>query len=324
MNLRALEAILKVLSDGQKHSGEALGKPLFLSDSAVRRLLKFVPKWGVSVQSKPGGGYWIEGGLDLLQEEAIRASMDPAEAARLQGVNTHFRLDSTNHHLSDRAREGLQAPWATFSEYQDAGRGRHGKTWQSPFASGLCMSLLWRFEQSPHHLMGMSLAVGVALADALEACGVPGIGLHWPNDLYWSERKLGGILIELALEANGPTQCIIGTGLNIQVPPDTLQDLDQPWVDLVGTGWPRMPRSRLAGHLLSSLLWAMRSFEEKGLEPFLESWRRRDVLAGHNIVLQLGNTVVHGMASGVDPDGALRVRVGHKMLRFTSGSAIRS
>ncbi|CAK0760271.1 Bifunctional ligase/repressor BirA [Gammaproteobacteria bacterium] len=257
---------------------------------------------------------------DLLNEAIIRSAMDPSEAARLLGLEVYLTLDSTNQHLLAAIRQGSQGPRACLAEYQTAGRGRHGKVWLSPFASGLCLSLLWTFEGKPTYLPGLSLAVGVASAEVLEECGVSGIRLKWPNDLYWSGRKLAGLLIDVVARTEGPIHCVIGLGINIQVHVATLEAVDQPWTDLATTGWRPLSRNHLAAALLSGLLRAMRRFEAQGIEPFLDSWQKREMLTGRVLKIQLpGGQLIEGIGAGIDFNGALRVETNQGVLCFTSG-----
>ena len=106
-----------------------------------------------------------------------------------------------------------------FAEHQSAGKGRRGRQWVSPFGSNIYMSILWRFQQDGIACTaGLSLAVGVAVIRALKTYGFNEVGLKWPNDIYCQGKKLGGILIEVSGEADGPCAVIIGLGLNLFLP----------------------------------------------------------------------------------------------------------
>ncbi len=262
----------------------------------------------------------MHNGLDLLDESALRAALDPQALASLRGIHLAREIPSTNQYLLDSARQGLHGPYACLAEYQTMGRGRRGNVWVSPFASGLCMSLLWRFERDPRHLAGLSLAIGVTLAESLESCGVQGIALKWPNDLYWSGRKLGGLLIELVAQPNGITHCVIGIGINVRVPVTTLDAVEQPWVDLASTDWNPLPRSHLAGRLLSGVLHTVEHFETAGLAPFLQAWRDRDWLLGQSVCIeQLDGTVLEGIGAGIEDDGTLRLDTGGQTVSIVNG-----
>jgi len=258
--------------------------------------------------------------LDLLDEGAIRSAMDPIEAMQLQGLEVCLEIDSTNQRLLDYARKGLQGPLGCLAEYQTAGRGRRGNIWQSPPSSGLCLSLLRTFDQDPKSMVGLSLAVGTTVAKVLEECGVPKVGLKWPNDLYWAGRKLGGLLIDVLGQPDGPTRCVIGIGINVCIPSGTVLPIDQPSTDLAATHWKPLPRNHLAAALLSGLLRTAHQFEAEGLSPFLESWQRRDVLMKQSLTVQLPNgQVMEGIGAGIHSDGTLRIQSGQEILYLTAG-----
>ena len=109
---------------------------------------------------------------------------------------------STNALLLERARAGAPHASAIVCERQTAGKGRRGSAWVSASGASLTFSLLWRFDSSVLALSGLSLAVAVASARALEAQGGTQLTLKWPNDLLFDGRKLGGILIETLTGAN--------------------------------------------------------------------------------------------------------------------------
>lgn len=246
---------------------------------------------------------------DRLDRDIIRTAIDPM--ATFEGLEVFTEIDSTNQYFLTGTRQGMQGPRCCLAEYQTAGRGRQGKTWHSPFGSGLCLSVLWSFAQDPGRLMGLSLAMGTIVAEVLEACGIPGVvGLKWPNDLYWSGRKLAGLLIEVVARTGGPTHCVIGLGLNVHVPAGTLEAVDQPWIDLATTGWYPLPtRNYLAAAVLSGLSRALYRFESEGLASFLDAWRHRDILVGQALTVQTsGGQMIDGFGAGITSSGALQVQ----------------
>ncbi len=315
--------LLATLADGEYHTAERLGLGVGLGRSALGQRVKQLQTLGVAVCATVGRGYQIAGGLDLLDEDKIWAALHPTEVGALRSLEVHLTLDSTSRYLLDYARQGGRGPCACLAEYQTMGRGRRGDKWVSPFASGLCLSLLWPFERNPSHLAGLSLAVGVTIAEALEAFGVDGVGVKWPNDLHWSGRKLAGVLIELVGKGGSPTHCVIGVGLNVRVPEAAAQardTIDQPWVDLAATGCALLSRNHLAALLLARLMGALRRFDVAGFTPFLPAWRRRDVLAGRSLMVQQADgQLVRGVGGGVNEGGALVLADDGRTHLITSG-----
>lgn len=243
--------------------------------------------------------------LELLDRNRILAGLTAVARAGLSRLEVYPVIDSTNRWLLDKAREGWPSGAVCLAEQQQSGRGRQGRSWQSPFAAGLAGSLLWRFDGSPAALSGLSLATGIAVARALRDFGVADIGLKWPNDVLWGGRKLGGILLE-----SGSTvdvfYVVAGVGLNVALPRSAATVIDQPWVDLREIlGAERVSRNRLASLLISELIETFVRFQEGGFAERAAEWAGFDQVAGRRVRLKLPNATVTGIARGVDVTGAL-------------------
>lgn len=232
-------------------------------------------------------------------------AMQQALADSLPGlvVEVVAEIDSSNAELMRRARAGLMHPVLLVAERQSAARGRMGRTWQAPARPDQALSFSLGLPFRPHDWSGLSLAVGLALTESLH----PDIGLKWPNDLWWRDHKLGGILIETANPPpgqNGRT-VVIGVGLNLEPPQaDTEQAFSTPPAGLrqLVPGLTA-PDALLA--LAGPLGHMLRAFERTGFAPLVARFAARDVLAGRPVRLSDGR---QGQASGVAADGALRLR----------------
>lgn len=209
---------------------------------------------------------------------------------------------STNADLMARAAS-LDAPVLLLALHQRAGRGRAGRSWLSSPEGSLTFSLAWPFPGGPQSLIGLPLAVGVALAEALAALGQP-VQLKWPNDILKDGAKLAGILIETQSLPGGPTWAVIGIGLNLVLPDALETQLDRavsdaPWL-------ARMDRSELMARLLDALAGALHEFSTHGFGAFCARWNRHHGWQGQTVVVLDGGTVVHeGLAAGVDDSGRL-------------------
>ena len=149
--------------------------------------------------------------IEPLDAGRIRSALPGG--TRLGGLSVHGAIDSTNSWLQERSL-ALPAPYACLTEHQLAGRGRRGRVWEDATGLDICLSLLWRFDVAQARAQGLSLAVGVAVVRALAATGASGIGLKWPNDIVWQDRKLGGILIEGSVSGRFWV-VVIGVGINV-------------------------------------------------------------------------------------------------------------
>jgi BirA family biotin operon repressor/biotin-[acetyl-CoA-carboxylase] ligase len=294
--------LLRILSDGRFHSGEALGKALGVGRAAVWKRLRALRAAGFEVDSVPGRGYRLTESLELLDPELILGRLDAAVRSGLGPLEVHQELDSTNSELLRRA-SSLPSGAVCLAEAQSAGRGRRGRVWHSPRARNLYLSLLWRFPRGPEALGGLALVVGLAVRAALEDAGVLGATVKWPNDVLHQGAKLAGALIELSGEAGGASCVIIGVGINVSMPQSGAAAITQAWTDASRAAGAPVSRNLLAAALLNRLHQNLVRFGEQGLKPFLEEWRLHDALAGRPVTVQ-GVNVVQGIARGIDADGA--------------------
>ncbi len=235
-------------------------------------------------------------------------------------VDALDQCDSTNSELMRRADRGAPSGTVIVADRQLAGRGRRGRTWLSSPADSLTFSLLWRFTGQPGQLAGLSLAVGVALARALEDLGARGIRLKWPNDVLLESAggfaKVAGMLVELVSDRRG-SQAIIGIGLNLQAPAG---DLPQPAAGLA-QALARLPeRHVLLAAILAALAEVLDAFAVNGFFGLKSAWQQRHAWQGLAVRL-LGDEAapIDGICLGVDDDGALLLETANGIQRIYSG-----
>ena len=314
------QRLLETLSDGGFHSGEALGAALGVSRMAVWKHIKSLRELGVEIEVVRGSGYRLPAPIELLDADAISAAIPPRLADRVGPVHIFDELDSTNNWLREQSLAGAPSGSVCVAEMQSAGRGRRGKHWVSPFAANLYLSLLWRSAAGVAALGGLSLVTGIAVLRCLRAQGIETAGLKWPNDILAGEAKLAGILIDVVGESSGPCAVILGTGINICMPPLAGEGIAQHWTDLqhLSNAGVTPSRNQLAASLLEHLVPAIAEFEMSGLQPFLDEWRRYDVVAGCEVDLHLPDGIVSGTACGIDESGALLVDTQQGRRRFAS------
>jgi BirA family biotin operon repressor/biotin-[acetyl-CoA-carboxylase] ligase len=313
--------VIRLLADGRLHSGEALAQALGISRAAVWKAVhKAGEILGLEVRRVRGRGYCLAEPLDLLDPERILAAFPDRARGRITCLEVYEDIDSTNSHLMREARQGAVSGTLCVAEHQSAGRGRSGRTWVSPFGSNLYLSLLWRYPFGPAELGGLSLAAGAAVAGLLEAEGAPDIALKWPNDILWRRRKLAGLLLEVAGEAQGPSLVVIGLGLNLCLGAAQAAAIDQPWVDLNSiSGLAETSRNLLAARLADSLAHVMESYGAEGLGTFLPEWERFDLYRGEPVEVRMGERVYRGIHAGVTPQGALRLEMDGRIETFQGG-----
>jgi BirA family biotin operon repressor/biotin-[acetyl-CoA-carboxylase] ligase len=174
-------------------------------------------------------------------------------------------------------------------------------------------------------LPALSLGVGVAVSRALTRAGAAGIMLKWPNDIWFEDRKLGGVLIELRAEAGGPAHVVIGVGINVSLPAAARHEIQASGGATVAavTDACKQPVSRnlVAGAILDELLSMLLRYERFGFAAFRDAWTALDGLNGRPAQVIVGENAVSGIARGVDADGALLLETKDRIQRFVSGEA---
>lgn len=257
----------------------------------------------------------------LLQSQL--QAMDPAFQVEIAAS-----LDSTNSELMRRARAGDCPPTLLVAQTQTAGRGRHGHQWHSAGTKQAGQSLTFSMGMAlpTRDWSGLSLAVGLCIAQCLEPRMVAGaavaaerIGLKWPNDLWWQERKLAGILIETRSE--GPdVYIVVGVGVNMVAP--EVPGVGQPAAGLQEFA-PGVDAAQALLRLATPLAHTLQNFSAEGFAPFKSGFDARDMLRGRQV---MGLSTPQegaapdwlGQACGVDGSGALLVHTANGMLRVTS------
>jgi BirA family transcriptional regulator, biotin operon repressor / biotin---[acetyl-CoA-carboxylase] ligase len=212
------------------------------------------------------------------------------------------RTGSTNADLLAETGR-LQAPALLVALEQTAGRGRAGRSWLSAPDKSLTFSLAWKFGAPVHALVGLPLAVGIAIAEALAAFDVP-VRLKWPNDVLVDGRKLAGILIETAAQGRDASWAVIGIGINLALDEAMAARIGQPVANLAQLA--AVDREHLLAALASRLSEAMMQFEQHGLQAFVERWNALHAHAGQAVLIVDQGSVVHeGIARGIDWIGRL-------------------
>lgn len=252
--------------------------------------------------------------MPLIDPPRLRSLLGPV-AGRFD-VDSVAEIDSTSSELLRRAADGAPAGTTLVADRQTAGRGRRGRDWFANPGDCLMFSLLWRFDGPAGRLSGLSLAVGVAVAVALEKLGVSDVGLKWPNDVLLAGGKVAGILVELASDRRG-TQAVIGIGLNMRRP---AVELPFPATGLSDELASLPDRHVVLAELLVALTDVFDRFAAGGFADLQIAWQGRHAWQGKTVSVLVDDTVtVTGPCLGADADGALLIATAHGTERFLSG-----
>ena len=294
-----ISSLIHALSDGQFHSGSDLGALLGVSRTAIWKALDRLQEFGLKYESQKGKGDRLLQSLDLIDLPMLQQKL-PKDVSNELSIHHVLSCPSTNSDIHSFAGEGRRYT-VLFSEQQTAGRGRRGREWCSPFAENLYMSMCFSWVKGPSALQGLSIVVGVAVAELLVEEGVNGVGVKWPNDVWVNGQKVAGILIELEGEVTSSWKVTLGLGLNTNMSAVNGAGIDQPWTCL--SEYVDVKRTDLAARLVEKLVLALDEFTEVGFQSFLARYAQLDALGGKRV--RLHGPDVEGVVRGVDVDGAL-------------------
>lgn len=317
-------ALLRLLANGEFHSGSQLAQHLGISRASVSNALHQAENYGLQLYRVRGRGYCLSNPPQWLDAKLVTHHL--GQQARQFTIEILDCASSSNTLLLQRATQGAPSGSVLAVEWQSSGRGRLGRTWHSGLGNALTFSLLWRFERGLSALSGLSLAVGVALLRVLSALGISGAQLKWPNDVLGKNGKLAGVLIEAQGDMLGPSAVVIGVGLNLFLPPALRSRIDQPVSSLADlAGHKTIPeRNYLLALILLELQKILHTFSAQGFGPLRAEWESHHVLHKQPVQLSLpdGNKIA-GLALGVSESGALMLETPQGTQIFHAGETTR-
>lgn len=311
------QALLSLLADGEVHSGESLASCLGVSRTAIWKQIKRAADDGYAIETIRGKGYRLVTAIDLLGASAIVSQLPGDLRASVQ-LAVHEALDSTNAEVIRRRAEFEDGKtFVCIADHQTAGRGRRGRQWQSPRGENLYLSFGLTFRGGFSMLDGLSLVLGVAVAEALEALGLSPVALKWPNDVFYNGKKLAGILVELQGELEeGVVNVVAGIGLNVHM--TDAGQIDQEWTSLAKAQSDRIwSRNRVAAALIESVVSAADRFATDGFKSFQSRWQARDEFYGRSLFARDGD--LSGVGKGIDSSGNYLVAVGDRLESVRAG-----
>jgi BirA family biotin operon repressor/biotin-[acetyl-CoA-carboxylase] ligase len=310
--------VIKILNDGKFHSGVQIAKSLRVSRTSIWKAIQYLEALGVSIDALRAKGYRLYQPLELLNKPMILSGLSKATLAEINRFEVLQSVPSTNDYLLAQIPYGLKSFSACVSEAQTSGKGRQGKIWQSPYGRNIYLSLYWQSSCILRGLSGLSLVLGMAILKALESLQVlpEGLGIKWPNDIYFQDKKLGGILIETQTDnKKAQTHVVMGIGLNVDIP----KDKENQWsgLDAVLSGTVR--RNQFCGLLLQHIIQAIKVFENKNFSAFHPDWTQYDLLNQNPVTISVGESEEEGFCLGVNERGELLVEVRNTLRALTYG-----
>ena len=300
--------LIEILADGEFHSGEELAASFGITRAGINKYMKVLREWGLDFTSVQGKGYCLIAPIDLIKKCKIDHYYQADSRCEILPI-----IDSTNQYLLDKIGQ-LRSGDSCVAEFQSKARGRRGRKWFSPFGSNLYFSMYWQLEQGVAAAMGLSLVVGIVIADTLRELSGQDIKVKWPNDLYLNDQKLAGILVELAGKTGDCAHAIIGIGVNLMMTNPDPNIVNQRWANL-----GKVDRNLLIAHIIKNLNIKLSEFEKQGLAPFISDWNRLDNFANRPVKLLIGDNIIRGIAKGINEQGALMLEQDGKIHAHIGG-----
>lgn len=309
--------ILSVLEAerGRYVSGQELAESLGMTRTAVWKAIKALEAQGHKICAVPNKGYKLSEESDVLSRESILQFL-PEHLWENQ-IITYKTLDSTNTQLKKLALDGAAHGTVLLSEEQTAGRGRSGKSFFSPYGTGLYMSVLLRPEKQSDTQM-ITVGAAVAVSKAIEEQTGETAGIKWVNDIYIQGRKVCGILTEAAVdfESGGIESVVVGLGINCTTLPESFpEELRLSAGSLSVRG---LSRSRLAAAIAREIIEGFGAGYESSV--LIDEYRSRSFLTGKTISFQKDGKAQSGRVTGIDDTGGLMLELsGGEVITLHSG-----
>jgi BirA family transcriptional regulator, biotin operon repressor / biotin---[acetyl-CoA-carboxylase] ligase len=299
---KTLKLLLKLLCDGNYHSGTDIGEKLKLTRSGIWKLIQKLRKLNIEINAIPNRGYIIKRPIELLSTKAIKKHISNKNKKCLEKIKIFDEIPSTNTYLMEQASKNKY--FICLAESQTAGKGRLGRCWHSPFAQNIYLSTLWQFNKNIHELNGLSLVVALAIHDALQNYGIKqNIYLKWPNDVFWNNSKLAGILIEISGETHSSYNVVIGVGINVNMSSKADKKIGQPWIDIAQITNEIPQRNKLTGIVLEQLMNNVEAFQKHGFKPFVSRWLAQDITLNKKVTVTNPQGKIKGIGQGISEQG---------------------
>ena len=305
------ETVLKLLqeSGGEYVSGESISEKLGITRAAVWKAVRALRRSGCDIEARKSRGYRLVEMPNRLSETEIRAQLG---ATKLVGrkLVCFESVDSTNAYLKRVASQGVVDGTVAVADEQTGGRGRRGRSFQSPAGKGIYLSVLLRPPVEPNHLLPITGFVAVAMCNAVERVTGVRPQIKWANDLVLNRRKLCGILTELSMEGeSGALQYVtIGIGLNVShTREDFAGELENIATSLELETGEKISRAALAAAMIEELDALYQALLRHKMQPYLETYRRDCLTIGKQVQLLWEDVHEKVLATGVDADLGLEV-----------------
>jgi BirA family biotin operon repressor/biotin-[acetyl-CoA-carboxylase] ligase len=313
--------LIRVIGDGDVYKKQDLLKH-FTSERELNKTIDTIKSYGLNLIEE-GDYCHLDKSLELLNDSNIYNHLSELGCGHNLYISVKDIVRSTSKEFNPSNIDGKQIK-VSLAEYQTSGRGRQNRKWISPFASGICLSIYQEVFYA-NFPVGLSVFIGIELIKFLKKLGLIGLKIKWPNDLYYEERKLGGLLVELHQNISGTFVANVGLGINYKLPENEswTENLDLKPIDLYKIKRSsHLTRNFLAAHFINSITNSLFSFNRDSLRVVQFDWCNLDMFFNKELKIQLGNQIIKGINKGIDDEGRLILETNGKTKTIVSGHII--
>lgn len=303
-------ALVQALRTDFFQSVSELARSGQLAEQAIRPLICSLQDDGLRIDQNAAGDFQLLDEVRPIDSDRLRQCLTARGFECSEQVEILDTVDSTSNwlHRQHEAGERIHGS-ACITEYQSAGRGRRGRQWRGSAYQHLMFSLGWGFQQSIETLSGLSLSLGVAIADQIKETVDVQASLKWPNDLWCNNRKLGGILVELISTSETEIRSIIGVGLNIREPHLSNLVADQGVTDLASEAQSAIPpREVIIADVFMAVVNRLTTFPLRGFISDRQRFNDLDVFKDRPVSAMSSNKEIIGTGLGADEHGRYCLR----------------
>lgn len=269
------------------------------------------------------GLYTLENKLKILDKSIIYNHLELLNSDIDIELSIKDFVNTTTEEFDPREIKSNELK-ISIAEFQKQGRGRQNRKWFSPFGAGISSSIFKHLSKNINPI-GLSLYLGIRIIDALDEIGFHGIKLKWPNDLYYKDKKLGGILVDIYQNSDLDSVISLGIGINYCLPDNKNFNFDtkKTPIDLCSIiKDENIDRSTVAGHLLKRVIENLNSFNENSLKDEQERWKDIDYLYAKTITIEVVDKQITGINRGITSDGELILEVDSKRIKIITGHIV--
>lgn len=301
------EDVLSVLKEREDYcSGQELCERFHVTRTAVWKAIARLKEEGYQIEARRNRGYFLRPVGDVMNETELKEAL--AGIAFLRGSSFFPVIDSTNSELRRRAEQGAQAPILVVADQQSAGRGRRGRSWDSPAGTGVWMSLLLRPTVRPERASVLTLVCALAVADAIREVTGLETGIKWPNDVVIGGKKVCGILTEMNTDMDAISYVILGIGINVNTEyfPEEIRATA---TSLKIERGEAVSRTAVIGAIIRRFADYFEKFEKtEDMSALKDSYEAQLVNRGREVLVLDPRGEYRGSAQGITLTGELLVR----------------